>query len=502
MSRISEVYCSTKDGHFVFPEIDQNYVDPNKMAIAVSGGGTRSMTAAMGHMRAFRSLNPKFYENVSYISGISGGSWFNTIFAYSNVDLDELLGESIPLCDISRTALEHRNFERNNLFMGHVLTHCPFLESFVEGHNKLPPHKIFDYVCANMFLKKYGLQNRIPTLNPMYAELNHELNGIECIIPSRGMPYIISTAAIIDKDSASGEIEACEFTPLYSGVRTHNDKYGGLMFSNQGFACNYKHINVDDHDVHRLTVDPHFGNCTLETAMAASGAAFATEVYKLHDSIIGGILGEFNPKTNIWGRNSCRDYEVSLTDGSYFDYTGIIPLLARGCRKIIAFQNCDKFAGNYCSFGINHLFGVEQDFKCYGCEYRSRLQVFHVRDWVTMREHFDEQFKNGEFLCHRATLEVLKNKHAGVNGGYDVDIIFIPLSPSRFFNESVKHVLHSSEMRDFPNINYLFSREDKLIELYKTQVNLLSTYTDMCLRSVIEKYPDFFEELRQNCEST
>jgi hypothetical protein len=510
-TRITDVYTSVRGHEFVFPE--HKHVDSSKMAIAVSGGGTRTMTALLGQFRSLHCLNPDFYKRLSYLSGTSGGSWFGTIFVYSGVCVHELLGESVPLHSMNRETLTKTNFEGRyefsdrmlhhrcgqSGFIGHVITDCPVWDAFLEGHNRVQPHKVYDYICGKVFLTKYGIQDRIPTLNAEYAELNKEYNHIDCIVPAPNMPFMITTAAIMSATADKGCILACEFTPMYSGIRTPTKCYGGLLFGNAGFGCDYRELNEHHHhSVEDFVLRQKYGNVTLETGMAASGAAYATEVFKKGSMMIGTILGEYNPRGHVWGMNSTCSHDVVFTDGGYFDYTGIIPLLARGCKRVLSFQNSDKFDGNYCNYGISHLFGVEQDLKCYGCEYRTKLKVFSLDDWRALRHDYDEKRRCGQVMYHRANMRVLRNEHAGVNGDYDVDIMFVPLCLCQEFLDACCVDITKPEwndMRDFPNFHLFFENEGRLIGLYPAQVNLLSTFTDWCMKRIIELEPDFFREL-------
>lgn len=72
----------------------------------------------------------------------------------------------------------------------------------------------------------------------------------------------------------------CEFTPLYSGIRVPNGKYGGLLFNNATFGCNYKELDQMCDQVAMVRVPPSMNNY-LELSLAASSAAFGVEALKL-----------------------------------------------------------------------------------------------------------------------------------------------------------------------------------------------------------------------------
>src|ERR1700756_5661962 len=68
----------------------------NATGIAVSGGGSRSLTCAIGQYRALRYL--RLLDKVAVISSVSGGTWASASFVYlpSTFDDDDFLGTPTP----------------------------------------------------------------------------------------------------------------------------------------------------------------------------------------------------------------------------------------------------------------------------------------------------------------------------------------------------------------------------------------------------------------------
>lgn len=487
---------------FIFPEIEQNIVDTNKMSIAISGGGTRSIVASIGYFRGLYEYNPDFLENVSYLSGISGGSWFNTIIGYSTAELDELLGKSIDVWDISNSSLSLTNFEQDSLFIGNVVVSCPFVDTFFQSAKRVPQDRVYELMCGSLFLKKYDLQFKVPVIDQKHVDLNREFNCLSSVMLHPKRPFTITTGTVLDNDLIRMKIPSptIEYTPLYTGIRVPNERYGGLLFGNQGFQCNYQEIdNVEDQ-----VVGTHLNfindNTTLSTGIAVSGSAYAADVFTMGESFLGGLLGNYNLNAKVWGVNSVKEHKVELADGAFHDYTGIVPLVARGCKKILSFINCQEFKGNYCEFGLAHLFGVEQDLKCSYSEFRcGNTQIFHVSDWVLMRKHFDECDKNKTLKSYKCTIDVMKNKNIGVNGCYQVEIIFVILSQDKNFVDQLNVDFKDPNFYDlgnFPNTQLIFEKECKILEMTKQQVNISSSYCHWAMNEVISLYPSFFESLK------
>lgn len=501
-NRIVEIYKSKRFDEFIFPEIEQGMVNPEKMAIAVSGGGTRSMVASIGYFRGLYEYNPNFLENVSYLSGISGGSWFNTIIGYSTAELEELLGKSINVWDISNNSLILTNFKQDSLFIGNVVVSCPFVDTFFQAAKRVPQDRVFELMCGTLFLKKYDLQFKVPVINQKHVDLNREFNCVSSVMLHPKRPFTITTGTVLDNDLIECGLPspAIEYTPLYTGIRVPNEKYGGLLFGNQGFQCDYQKIsNVEDQ-----VIGTHLNfindNTTLSTGIAVSGSAYAADVFTMGESFLGGLLGNYNLNAKVWGVNSRKEHKVELADGTFHDYTGIIPLVARGCKKILCFVNCQEFKKNYCDFGLAHLFGVEQDLNCSYSEYRcGNTQIFHVKDWVLMREHFDECEKTKTLKSYKCTIDVMKNKSIGVNGDYQVEIIFVVLSQDKKFVDQLNIDFNDPNFRDlksFPNTQLMFEKDGKVLEMTRQQVNISSSYCHWAMNEVISLYPSFFESLK------
>ena len=516
MNRTTEIYCSLdQNRRFRFPEQEYLNIDNNKISVAISGGGTRTMVAAMGHFRALLRKFPDFLEKVSYCSTVSGGSWVMSIITFARVCLGELIGDSVPLESMTREKLmelnykphhsgdhhsahQHYNFEYR--YLGNVISNCPTVDvlmtMLLKGESL--PH-MWEMLCSHLFLRPYDLQLKYITHSRESSVLNHHFNRMSCVYPNKKVPFWIGLSAILDSELIHKNAVALEFTPMYSGVRVPHQKYGGFLFGNGGFGCDFQEVDTLDDHLENVVVQPQYSNF-LETQIGASSAAFGTEAVKIKESSqpFHELVARVGPKTLVWGPESTQAHEINLTDGGFHDYTGIIPLVARGCKKILAFLNCDRFEGNYCSFGVTHLFGLDDQFKCYACELRDKMKVFSVHDWVQMRHEFEERLERTGLAFFHRKMQVLHNFRAGVNGGYEAEVLMIPLFPSRNFDKKCSFDYkspHHPDLNDMPNVSYIFGFNGSVLELTNSQVNFLSTFTDFQLTEIMEYLPEFFEEL-------
>lgn len=98
---------------FVFPELsDGPYGVPElqrrpDFAVALSGGGYRATTLALGWLRALHALGAM--EKARYLSSNSGGSWINGAYSYSQVPPSQFFGRYLPPESLTLSAAKSAN---------------------------------------------------------------------------------------------------------------------------------------------------------------------------------------------------------------------------------------------------------------------------------------------------------------------------------------------------------------------------------------------------------
>ena len=191
------------------------------------------------------------------------------------------------------------------------------------------------------------------------------------------------------------------------------------------------------------------------------------------------------------------DQDSKLGDGTFSDDTGILALLARGTRRIISFLNLadDNMNPNIVITDnqIISLFGlgIKAD---HATLKLNEQQVFDPDSYNHfILPQFRQTYAEGYATYARATLEVLPNKLFGVEGGFNVDILFILLCPSSIFISQLpadiqKEITYKYKkekaglFHNFPNFSTMFQNSDLgLIDYTLEQVNLLAAYTDWSL---------------------
>lgn len=108
---------------FNYSEFATNKTKPTRIAIAISGGGYRSMLIGAGVLEAYDNRTPEsenhlggLLQSVSYIAGISGGSWLVMSNLVNNFVPIHILKQDSNSWDLQRQLLEGiPNFEQPSL---------------------------------------------------------------------------------------------------------------------------------------------------------------------------------------------------------------------------------------------------------------------------------------------------------------------------------------------------------------------------------------------------
>ena len=180
-----------------------------------------------------------------------------------------------------------------------------------------------------------------------------------------------------------------------------------------------------------------------------------------------------------------KSKSLKIGDSGSLDDLGIISLVSRGVNKIVCFVNTQDSKAR-----IANLFGVKE--KNNLSSVIEGLKIFDTNFYNTVLSDFDSCRASNGPVYSRQKLNVLKNDLFGVKGGYEVDIMFLILQPClKFINLlplSLKNLINT-----FPNSDFIYSskfttglmdetsRFYGILYLSKTQINLISTYTDWCI---------------------
>ena len=513
------VFPSSDSGPF--PEFNFNvdrssrYLPKNHpFGVCISGGGARSFSAAIGQMRALRSLG--VLDVTGAISSVSGGTWFNTMYQYISPSIsdNQLLGPSIAPKDLTVdriNSIDSKNIGSPLLSLtnGAISAQVAALEVLVKVLKILPQNRVYSRTLNSLLLSPFSLDgiSTFFTLDDQSAtaavNANSGLTKSNFYTVRPGRPYFIASATqVFPTGQGSKDIlRHFEYTPLYSGTPQlfpdagpkRQDFGGGYV---QSFAFDSTTPTNTSSPVDVPAPRPIF---LLSDVMGSSGAAPGA----LLDEI--GLPSLF-PMFNYWPAVNLGNEEsvlYSFTDGGNLEDVGIVPLLRRQYPVIIAFVNAELPIGSTNGQAFDGISGQV-----------SRLFGFLPPE--TLGNGQDTQiFPKTKFDDLKAGLEATKN-----SGAYHVDSY--PIHPNNSFgipaypqsinngkvtvlwfynnlncdwksavtDKGVQGVLNSTDKTNFfgnfPNYSTVFQNDTKvlgadvpeLLLLTAEQVNLLGHMTE------------------------
>ncbi len=328
-------------------------------------------------------------DRVKYVTAVSGGSWAAVPFTYYPGErLSDLLGtfdadlKKIDLVDIEERPNGSLALQvtKSGLAASGVEEAFQFLPDQKQGEidlarirsvgtmlrdgirkvrgRDLPDasrqNKTYSHILGQIFidpLVKDG--NRMPygwTRNAVLdiTEVSHQPQMDFQQVPDK-RPFLIVGGTIVwmRPGFVYPRLIPIEYTPLYTGVRQQFGNLGGTYV--MPWAYDREHVLVSGD---RLLVDPaKVRMFTLADVIASSGAAPQLKLM-LGESLperargpamqAAGAFPSFRPFAIRDGQFVAPGGELAHGDGGFTDNLGLMPLLARQVRHVIAFVNSNK----------------------------------------------------------------------------------------------------------------------------------------------------------------
>lgn len=521
----SQIWINKQPKNIIFPELipynglNRKY-NPEGVSLAFSAGGRRSYAGSIGFIRGLYKIRvngSNAFENSQFVSSVSGSSWLlgAYLFANKNIDSSQLLGQNIPPQNISMDTLKTINFDTNdNYYLGRRLLYTDISKYVQDGYNKgLHAEYIWYYACGQVFLKPYGLDNKIISIDETHANYIHNITGITPITPNEKLPFWISNCALLNvKNGTIRGTTIFQATPIYAGIPnviynkdtpfgfdgTSDDACVGGFFQNTYSVGSINpNINYNNEKDTGITVNlqiPLYQQTlfTLDSVIGISGSSQASKFSYIAKNVI--------PTFNLWAPVTNTTTPVPLGDGADCDRNGITSLLSRNVKHIISIINCDndidanataETYSDFCALNILNLFGLNNDDLCKDTKhylYESNAnQVFQKSDWPAFAQQFLDTRATGGPVFSRSKLLVLPNYLLGVTGGYYVDLLVIVVQTSSIYNNLLPKSITdtfsnlSGPFPNFPNYPMIDKTFNLLISLKKHQINLLSSYVEWCV---------------------
>ena len=457
-------------------------------AVCFSGGGTRSMVAAIGQLRGLAAMG--MLDRVGYVSCVSGSAWAVVPFLFA-ADGAGRLGAVTPPRQLTLEHLEH-------VSPGSLL--APVSASFrdrlvaLDGDPTVPPDQIWCRAVGEMFLGPHGLYDvtRPVPFGPAVGSLARALatpgeNG-PCHRPARVHPFpVVHTTLNWPEVRAAGQHRlAFEHTPLYVGApgRRELSAPDGVMRTVGGTyleptAFNGEPAGGGDGADGWVDVVPASRPFTLADMIGASSALYTPD--RAASGYPHARYRTVPPPAT--GPHTVNDL---FTDGGDVDTHALLGMLRRRIPAIVIFLNTiwpldpDYDHGVWPEAGqldpgLAPLFGQPS-------VQWSNNHVFPRAAFREVVDAWQQDQRQGRPLVASTRVPVLSNPWWGIAGGWEVSVCWVYNDRAADW-ESVlppkTRTLFAAEEADsliarFPHYRTIGQNPGALTRLTPVQANLLA----------------------------
>lgn len=514
---------------------------PPWAGVCISGGGSRSLSAAMGELRGLDSLG--LLSKVSWLSTVSGGTWAGTLFnwAPASISDDTLLG---PF-ELNPSRLRWDSGATNDNLglldgqaIGSAATRLGLEEMLTKAielyWDGVAVGELWPRAIGELVLEPFGLgdtPSRYFSWTPWWLSNtilpnNRGLSAADFFTTRDNRPYLITNSTlfyppdpptIAVRPAASGTHRAfgapwevgyeVESTPMVVGIPPGFPYAGppspGLPNSSDlggGYIDPFAMGSIAPQTIdpnRRFRVPTPANRFRLSDLAGLSSLAFAYDVIDAAHQIGVHYLDNMVPAVTYWPvlnaatlpRNAARPYLFG--DGGNLENQGIMPLLRRSLPKIVAFVNTETKLSQQ---GAQSQIVVDSDLPpLFGLEWNSTQgkyvtisasspfrnnQVFGSQTFDDLRTQLWSRAQKGATaLAVQKSVTVLENKHYGVPAG-TTEILWVYLNPVDWWRTNLHDTVRWAMDAEFWNYS-MFPNYFTVDQLHldSRQVNLLAHLT-------------------------
>lgn len=490
--RVKIYKAKDNDGNFIFPEQSELNIDPNKAAIALSGGGSRAFITSLALLKLLETK--KLMKDISYISTVSGSGWIVAPYIYSEIEYGIYRKpENITMDRLSR---DNYGTACDSIIDIDIYKHFRKLKK-----TSIPKEQYWNEIIADNFLLRYDLKDKIVSYSNERADYLESIVDSTCEIPNNNKPFWLANSSVL-----ANSCPICiTMTSIYSGLQSRvkiNDKYLGGYMIETPFLNSKKPTNKIKDDEILVETSSIF---TLNDMIGTSSEAFTVFLDEIEEKITNffgshiKVDVNYNSSYNLFDFKTKNESIVKIADGYSADNLGILPLLARGCKKIIAVSsNLEINNDDYLNSNLLPLFGLWTYSNGYKIDnsINDNSQVFDEKYWKYILRQIEIRKNNGGPVFINISLPVLPNRRHSIKGNYEVELLIYLLYPSeryiRELNNDVSYEIRKDgKLENFPNFKTTFQNEGKLCAYTREQTNILYYYFQWCLKETYELIEDF-----------
>jgi hypothetical protein len=432
----------------------------NVTGVAMSGGGSRSLSCAMGQYRALKYLG--LLDDVAVVSSVSGGTWASASFVYlpASFEDDDFLGAPTP-DPASLTISQLDTLSDNNLGNAPTRLHWDSVIAILfhlKSKYGYSSDDLWQGMIGERIFQLWNLwqvgsdglplnyfSDQASTVDSTITPNNPQITPSQFTLQQKpGRPLLIMNSSIFsNQDTRGARLLPFESTPFGTGVRQtfpgigpgEREIGGGLI---QPFAM--RSPTVDSVTGNLATVAPPRRPFSLVDMAAISSAAFAQTVQDKVPEVDCLI-----PRYPYWPvANPVQQEELLywFADGGSLENSGICSLLARGVPRIISFINsqtplqASPGAPITVDSTVQLLFGIEPDARSVSLteSYVASapnatpdfVQVFESAKYYDLVNGLtDANINKGGAAMFAQTLTVLPNANFDIPGGGEATILWV-----------------------------------------------------------------------------
>jgi predicted acylesterase/phospholipase RssA len=345
-----------------FPERDaaaavpRTTADSSPIGVCFAGGGIRSASATLGQLRALHETG--LISRVGYISCVSGGSWAAAPYTFYAGSDQTLLGRYVKPQDLRR-----EDFEISGGALAAALSNTE-MPWWIEGVARaglavirLRDNEWFGKQLEKRLLAPLGLDGRFrfvtqnETSLQSILEANPQLDRKDFLLPNPNRPFLIVNGTLRRYDlwpwqwsDSRNKRMPLEMTPLYVGLPS---RFRNVGDDGRSVGGTYVQPLAYGADQVRRGASPS----AVQARLRSDLAGVESQRFNLVDmmTISGSAPAEFGfpafvafPELPTWShandpKKGIKSYYHA--DGGLSENLGIMPLLARRVKYIIAFVN-------------------------------------------------------------------------------------------------------------------------------------------------------------------
>ncbi|CAE8593074.1 unnamed protein product [Polarella glacialis] len=507
--------------------------------LCFSGGGSRSLSATFGSLRALESLG--LMAGVDAISSVSGGTWASAIYMFANRSKEVLLGAPTEPSKLSLEVLSQQpaalGAVATTSVVGFIMSGLQNLQS---SQN---PRELWIDTYAKAVLEPFGLGSRNQYMAGNAESLeqillrNPQLKQSDFLVPQPGRPraFIMGGTLLAPQGYPASETNAVslqmspDFTgsPFYPGNRLAtydatlpSQLIGGGFVQSFAFGGSGPISAEEQQGGDDVKMEAPATPMSLARAVGISSAAFATVVVDMVGAFswatsLGFQARNFIPVADYWpvtakmtGGEKVPAQRHEVGDGAEVDNTGVMALLQRRVPRVVMFLNSNVQLSKDIDFCKGDVYSMDLKGKVsndlmdkFGKvyegagEYLQYNQVFRAQELPGLLCEFQAQRLAGKPLVVSKQLEVAQNGKWGIEGGWTVTMAFVYLgSCSGFENQLPQQTRQeiakggSGAFANFPHFATVHQNGNSFTSYTSSQVNLLASLAEYTVRENAELF--------------